>query len=141
MRQYVIDTLNDPRLIEAREYHMDRLTRLFAGETLDRPFRLHGYCGCSTKDRWKDPEGWTEECLTDLAAHAELLLDREVFRPLCAEGWLYGVHFTDRVFGAEVTPRGNLCDAHEKNNGRNGGPDDRRQASGPVVCLTLCRRI
>ncbi len=31
-----------------------------------------------------------------------------MFRPLCAGAWLYGVHFTDRVFGAEVRPRGDL---------------------------------
>ena len=48
------------------------------------------------------------DCLADLAEHAELLLDRKVFRPLCAENWLYGVHFMDRVFGAEVRCRDGL---------------------------------
>ena len=46
----VIRMLNDPELFAVRQYHMDRLERLFAGEVLDTPFLLRGYGGRADAD-------------------------------------------------------------------------------------------
>jgi len=100
----IVHTLNDPALFAVRQYHLDRLERLFAGETLDKPFLLSGYGGSAQADPMTDPEKWVEETLADFAAHTELALDREVFRPFCLENWFYGVHFIDKVFGSRVEP-------------------------------------
>ncbi len=108
MTQDVIHILNDPDLIKAREYHMDRLERLYRGETLESPFYLRGIIGESNADAYKEPEKWVEESLTNLSEHAEEILDRKVFHPLGLEKWLYGVHFTDRVFGSELYSDGEL---------------------------------
>lgn len=108
MTQEVINTLNSSELIAAREYHMDRLTRLFNGEELDRPFFLSGIGGWSGVDATKDPEKWVDEALTNLSTQAERLLDKNVFRPLGIEYWIYGVHFTDALFGAELTVESGL---------------------------------
>ena len=72
MNQSVIHTLNNPELLKARQVHLDRLERLFAGEELESPFILSGYCGNGRSDPAKDPEKWVEESLTDLYEHAEL---------------------------------------------------------------------
>lgn len=102
MNPSVITTLNDPRLIAIREKHIERLTRLYDGEELDTPFVYGGYAAKAEADPFAEPEKWADEALTDLAEHAELAADEKVFRPLTAYHWFYGVHFTDRVFGAPV---------------------------------------
>ena len=104
MRQEVINALKDPELIRVREYHIDRLTRLFNGEKLDKPFILSGIGGGSSTDPFVNPEKWVEEALESLYQNAEKALDMEVFRPLCATPWTFGVHFTDRLFGCELRP-------------------------------------
>lgn len=108
MNQHIIHTLNDPQLLAVREYHLDRLKRIYAGETLESPFVLSGYAGIGRADPMTDPEKWVDSCLNDLYEHAELAADKQIFRPLCSQGWLYGVHFTDKVFGSPVQPHGQL---------------------------------
>ena len=108
MNQSVINTLNDPQLLETRKYHIGRIKKLFDGNPDETPFRLAGYNGWGRSDPEKDPEKWVEESLTNLYEHAELAADREVFRPLVSEYWFWGVHFTDKVFGAFVRPKSGL---------------------------------
>jgi hypothetical protein len=94
--------LNDPELLAARAAWMGRLTRLFAGQPADTVFALNGVTGNAAAEQHRDPERWVAEVLDDLAARAEALRDRAVFRPLIVGPWPYGVHFIDRIFGADV---------------------------------------
>jgi hypothetical protein len=96
------EALSDLRLIRVREMHLSRLQALFDGEPLDSPVVVCGVGGWSGTDILTDPERWLEEVLESMAQYVDVALDDRVFRPLCLEGWLYGVHFTDRVFGAPV---------------------------------------
>ena len=106
MNQSVINTLNSSEMLEARRYHLDRLERLYAGEKLDTPFFLSGYSGRGAADPLRDSEKWVEKSLTDLYEHADLICDKQVFRPLCSQFRFWGVHFTDRVFGAPTKIQG-----------------------------------
>lgn len=102
MNAAITNTLNSSELIEAREYHMKRLEELFDCKPFDRPYVLSGYTSIVENDPLTDPDRWAKDILTKMYEHAELLLDRKVFRPLCPNSWLYGVHFIDKVFGANV---------------------------------------
>jgi len=97
-----MSTLQDKQLIASRERWMAELETIFTGRTPVRPFYLAGYMAQASADAFRDPLAWARQAAADLEAHAECLLDEEVFRPLVFEHWLYGVHFTDKLFGAEV---------------------------------------
>lgn len=81
---------------------MARLAALYGGLCLDPVFYLNGYNGVGQADPYTEPERWVEEALDDLAANASCLLDALTFRPLVIEFGPYGVHFIDRMFGADV---------------------------------------
>ncbi|MHB1459905.1 MAG: hypothetical protein ACYC1M_01305 [Armatimonadota bacterium] len=53
-------------------------------------------------DPYQYPELWVERCLEHLAEVSDVLIDDEVFRPLCVEYGPYGVHFIDKMLGADV---------------------------------------
>ncbi len=63
---------------------------------------MQGINAYSDLDPYTDPERWVSEALASLVPQADRLLDERVFRPLCLECGLYGVHFVDRIFGARV---------------------------------------
>lgn len=94
--------LSDPALVEAREAHFARLEALFAGKELERAFHLNGRPGKGKSDLYAEPERWVEEALDDLAGNTRALRGGAVFRPLVVEFNPYGVHFVDRMLGAEV---------------------------------------
>jgi len=94
--------LRDPELLNCREFHFSRLRSLFQGESSDRVFVLQGIQGYGKADLYSDPELWMEEALNDLTEKADRARDRVVFRPISVNPWPYGVHFIDRIFGAEV---------------------------------------
>lgn len=102
MNPDVVRTLSDPALLQARDAHFARLEALFAGNAPGDPFILWGRSGTGRSDPYIDPEAWMQEALADLAAHVDLLTDRRAFRPLVVEFGPYGVHFVDRMFGAQV---------------------------------------
>lgn len=89
-------------LIETREYHIGRLSSLFGRSHLTTPIRLDGRYGYADVDPFLEPELWVERSLEQLADMADTAMDREVFRPLCLEFGPYGVHFVDKLFGADV---------------------------------------
>jgi len=97
-----LDTLRDPRLVEQRDAHMERLRRLFHGQVEGRAYFLCGRRGVGRSDAHKEPEAWLAEALEDVAQHGVLLADQDVFRPLVIEYGPYGVHLIDRIFGATV---------------------------------------
>jgi hypothetical protein len=105
MRDVIRTRLNDPTLLAAREAHMARLRALFAGRPADNLFVLRGINGAAaggSAAMYTDPEDWTAAALADLAERADALPDPRVFRPLVVNPGPYGVHFIDRIFGAEV---------------------------------------
>jgi len=95
-------TLSDPALLQARDRHIGRLGALFGGDRPDTAPFLCGVVGQSSADRYSQPDKWVREVLDDLASRAESLLDPTVFRPLVVESDIYGVHFIDKLFGADV---------------------------------------
>lgn len=94
--------LNDPTLLAARARWEARLLALFDGPPPAQPLVLCGVNGRCDADLYADPEAWMAGALADLAGRAEGLLDERVFRPLIIDAWPYGVHFIDKLFGADV---------------------------------------
>jgi hypothetical protein len=98
--------LCDEDLLEIREHHFSRLKALYNGELLDKPFVLKGIMGNSSANAYLKPELWVDEAMESLAQQIELAKDFTVFRPLVIEflgfGGLYGVHFVDKILGANV---------------------------------------
>jgi len=97
-----IETLRSPRLIEAQQRHIDRLSALFDGQALSQPFLLQGIVGEGQADPCKEPELWVEEVLDSLAAQGHVLLDRKVYRPLIVMFRPYRLYFIEALFGART---------------------------------------
>jgi len=93
--------LNDAQLLEVRHAHLERLSAVFAGETLRRAFVLHGIPQL-TQEAPLDWETWLDEALDALAREAERAHDPMVFRPLVVSWDPRGVHFIDHLFRAET---------------------------------------
>lgn len=98
--------LNDSSLIEEREKWFGILSDLYAGKEdpwLDKyVFRLAGTVPRPADEQmqYTDPERWVIECLKLVAAQQYDHPNR--FSPCCVEYPIYGVHFIDRMFGANV---------------------------------------
>ena len=98
--------LNDQALIDKRDMWFERLLNLFEG----RPdaynekyvFSVHGFVPRPADESmpYTDPENWVIECLEMLSDLPEMQRNR--FMPLCVEYPIYGVHFIDKMFGADV---------------------------------------
>ena len=93
--------LRDPRLVATRTRWFDRLRGLFAGQTQETVFVLHGIQQL-TEDAGPDWERWLDESLDKLAKQAERSMREGVFRPLSINYNPRGEHFTDHLFGADV---------------------------------------
>jgi len=96
------DRLCEPDLLAIRDGHMARLEALYAGQRLESPLFLWGYRGKGQSNPYVEPEAWVAEALEDLVEHADRLRDPDVFRPLTIEFGPYGVHFVDKILGADV---------------------------------------
>jgi len=100
--------LNSPDLVAERDAWFARLASHFDRTVRNRPFRLLGHVAGwdNTTLKYTAPELWMEhslETLADMIAnHTPSENDAGKFRPWCVEGWLYGVHFIDRIFGCNV---------------------------------------
>ncbi|MDQ1255506.1 MAG: hypothetical protein QG656_97 [Candidatus Hydrogenedentes bacterium] len=97
--------LSSAALMAARDRHFSRLEALYAGEMLERVFVLCGITGRADADPYTDPDRWLDACLDDLAEQADRALDAVAFRPLVVEFGPYGVHFVDKLLGAELIPK------------------------------------
>jgi len=93
--------LNSSELIEARDRQFKRLEQMFDSGINEKVFCLSGYEVYETNPD-KEPAIWVSEALKSLADNAEKIVDTDVFRPLCLEFGPYGVHFIDKILGAEV---------------------------------------
>ena len=101
MTNYTRHILNDTRLISVRDEHFTGLGRIFDG-TEDATFYLSGINGRSEIAIYDEPELHLAGCLEDLAQMAEDARDTDIFRPLCFECDIYGVHYVDSIFGCHV---------------------------------------
>lgn len=94
--------LRDPGLVTARDDWFARLESVFRGETQPDPFYLNGVYGSGSVNHLDDPALWTAQAVESLAERADALCDTRVFRPLVVEYACFGVHFVDRILGADV---------------------------------------
>ena len=102
MNEIVREKLNDPKLLAHYE-RMFRSIRDYYDAPAPKPTWLPmRYYGKSAKDIHTDPEGYVDEAMLWLADHAQELMSRDDFGHFAIEKWLYGVHFVDKVFGADV---------------------------------------
>jgi len=102
--------LNDPVLIAARDKWLSRIWDMYNGKS-DMIFFLQGcmfkstcedYLSYFSRDMYETPEQWLCECLAYLDEHAENILDENTFYPVAISYEPYGVHFIDKILGAEV---------------------------------------
>lgn len=93
--------LSDPRIEQAREDGFSRLQALFQGQPGKTTFVLAGI-SCYTENDSADWENWLDESLEFLASQAEKSTNPLIFRPLCINFNPHGVHFVDKLFGADV---------------------------------------
>lgn len=109
-------TLNDPAFIAVRDRRMTELTNFFQSpntpHTLsDIPF-VTGVsvwwpgAFCDEQSEILPPEVWVKNSLEELARHVSTHQNDPLFCPLTMEYHHYGVHFVDRLFGAEIFVRG-----------------------------------
>jgi len=98
--------LNDQRLIDHRNMWMNRLQNLF--DNAPDEFNRHNIIGVSGTGIWpsplllENPEIWIREALEALAKAAEKSYDQNNCHVLSIECGILGVHFMDKIFGAEV---------------------------------------
>jgi len=104
------EILNREELVQQRDLWFRRLQNLYSAqhdEWNDRYlFALDGIRGGCDVDPYTEPERWMEGCLEDIAARYAVLEDKTCFRPLCVEYANYGVHYIDKILGANVHFKG-----------------------------------
>lgn len=96
---------NEAALINKRDEWFERLQSVFDGTYYDpKGFRIFGIWPQVTKHSYcEEPEEWVDEGLEDIAAnHTREIFDENVFKPPVLQIWDYGVHYIDRIFGANV---------------------------------------
>ena len=94
--------LNSIELIAQRDKHFDTLQGIYNNIKPANLFSIDGFVDSGTIDPYKEPESWVKENLKILERNADLIMDNDVFRPICIEFGLYGVHFIDKIFNANV---------------------------------------
>ncbi|MBQ8512326.1 MAG: hypothetical protein IJ497_06905 [Clostridia bacterium] len=99
-----MNALNDRNLIAKRDQWFGTLESLFNGTYHEpRAFVLDGVLSRGTSDPYTEPEKWVDECLADIAQNrAQAILNDTKFVPVCVEYGIYGVHYIDRILGANV---------------------------------------
>lgn len=95
--------LNDPSLIAYRDKGFLTLTDLFERGS-PHTLKVWGIQGRASDGGllYRAPEVWMDEVLENLAARVEETRCDGRFVPLCVWGDPYGVHFIDKLLGAEV---------------------------------------
>ena len=100
------EILNRPDLIAKRDLWYERMYNVFHNVDSDwnrqYAFGLMGIFGKGKHDIYTEPELWVEDCLEDLAERYAVLENETYFRPLCVGMDLYGVHYMDKILGADV---------------------------------------
>ena len=100
------EILNRPDLIARRDMWINRMQDMYASRENEwnsqHLYRISGTFGSCSHDPYSEPELWVEDCLESLAERYEALEDDNYFRPLIVEYGIYGVHYTDKILGADV---------------------------------------
>lgn len=100
------EILNRPDLIAKRDIWFQRIQNVFDSQENDWNQQyvtgVNGITGTGIHDPYTEPELWVEDCLEDLARRYEALENDVYFRPLCVEYNIYGVHYIDKMLGANV---------------------------------------
>lgn len=105
---FAFNALNDERLIAAREKWFARLRNLFDGKYTDgNVFAVNGFTGITPLgwlpfDQDADPEFWVIESLEALSKSAGRIQNDVMFVPPCLECGPCGVHYIDKILGANV---------------------------------------
>lgn len=108
------DILNSECAVQRRDEWFGHLANLFANRSdpynEKNVFALHGFVSRPAEDEliYTDPEKWVLKCLelcTELPG-----FDGNRFAPVCVEYPAYGVHFIDKVLGADVFRIDSGCD-------------------------------
>lgn len=94
--------LNDESLIANREKWFQNMRDVYDGRDLN--MYLFGIGGQAADPNlyYTNPEKWLEEAAKNLAERAHETVSGQYFVPCCIEAPLYGVHFIDKILGAEV---------------------------------------
>ena len=103
MDEFTREILTDETLIACRESWFQKIRDIYSGKDKEKMFLR--VLGAETKNPeliYTDPEKWMDEALENLAVQAKNAASKQLFLPLAVENWIYGVHFVDKVFGAEV---------------------------------------
>ncbi|MCQ2399755.1 MAG: hypothetical protein MJ072_04545, partial [Clostridia bacterium] len=102
----LFDILDDEKLLRIQNGWFDRLQGVSDGKfDVGKGFRLKGILAPWTNVIYEDPERFIDESLEFVANKAEVLLEEDVFRPLTVSCGAYGVHYIDKILGAEVFQR------------------------------------
>lgn len=108
LSQTAWSALNAPDKIRIRDMWFQRMRDLFAGKANDydpdNVFRLCGTVPRPANDEleYSNPEAWILECLELCAKDNTQEQKNGCFAPCCVEYPIYGVHYIDRMLGAEV---------------------------------------
>lgn len=98
--------LTDPKLVAIRQAWEQRLRDLFDGHIPDSPLYLWGRLWTGKTGMYEDPVERVNEALEELAEkvgkHRDKITDETIFRPAIVGSALHGVHFSDKIFGADV---------------------------------------
>jgi hypothetical protein len=98
--------LNNETYLEKQAGWINRLDNMFNNKSdpyLDEyVFVLEGIEGRSKYDLYQNPEEWIIDSLEDVANRIKETEKEWTFVPVCISYPLYGVHFVDKIFGANV---------------------------------------
>ncbi len=95
--------LNLKSLVEIRDNWFKKLQMIFDGTyNNENVLAVFGLVGCGKSDPYIEPEKWVYECLEDISKKADEINNDIIFKPLCVEYGIYGVHFIDKILGANV---------------------------------------
>ena len=95
--------LNGEALIEKRNRWFAKLLLVFIGKESREVLAVNGIRGeTSLQIAYEDPEQWVVEALENLAGRIACSDNDIMFIPACIEYSIYGVHFIDKILGAEV---------------------------------------
>lgn len=100
----LFEILSDKKLVEKRDEWFAKLKGHYDGKYNEkRAFVIHGALARGISDPYKEPEKWVDECLEDIAKNkATAILNDNRFVPVCVEYGIYGVHYIDKILGANV---------------------------------------
>ena len=106
MNEKTKQILTDLELVALRQGWEQRLRELFDGCIPDSPIYLWGRLWTGKTDMYQDPAGRVKEALEEIeekvGKHRDRITDKAIFRPVLVGSALHGVHFVDKIFGADV---------------------------------------